>query len=340
MTDIGFGLLDHRTVITVLFTLVLMQLLFGLQIPVDIKNVVQLFIDLVVLTGYIYLARTIYRLPVAMIISSSIGIQTLTNLIKGGVVEVSNILEPINYSRLIKGFIITFLCIITIVFIPIAFLIMLLYLLFTFGELIEDKGKVAEALPEKLQMFFIRTSKPWGITFGILDRVGVVAIAVMATIPAFSNFVKVIGVSGVVVMIALFTLRGDFSALIKDILEKKDKEKDKEEKTESAIEVKNSRYSPMYVEIVNTNENPVKINNSPFEPLYVDVDKHNPLRVEVENRYSIPVHVDDIVQVSTSHVSPLQVEIENYLPISVEIENSSPISVEVTNVVTTQEDDG
>ncbi len=70
MTDIGFGLLDRRTVITVLFTLVLMQLLFGLQIPVDIKNVVQLFIDLVVLTGYIYLARTIYRIPVAAIVAT------------------------------------------------------------------------------------------------------------------------------------------------------------------------------------------------------------------------------------------------------------------------------
>jgi hypothetical protein len=52
MTDIGFGLIDRRTVLVVLISWVLAQVLFGLQLPVNTSSISGLFIDLVLLTGY------------------------------------------------------------------------------------------------------------------------------------------------------------------------------------------------------------------------------------------------------------------------------------------------
>ncbi len=159
--------------------------------------------------------------------------------------------------------------------------------------------------------------------------------------PVYANYVKIIGVSGLIVMITLFTLRGDFSALLKDILEKKKEEKKDEE--DPSIELKNSKSSPMYVEIVNSNENPIKINNSQSEPLYIDFysmySKVYGLPVHIMGHSNpIPVQVENAVYVLTSPTSPLHVEVENY-SLSVDVENSSPIPVEVTNVVKTESED-
>jgi hypothetical protein len=220
MKDIGFGTLDHRTVITVLFTLVLMQLLFGLQIPVDMKNIVQLFIDLVVLTGYIYLARTIYRLPVAILISSMIGIGALSEIFEGRK-EAQNNPKIDSNSGVVNKHKTFSSWLLFLVFAPIAFLVILLIQTFTFGELVADR-EIQKTMPKKLFYFYHDHFKLLNAIFGILDRTGVVFIAVIATIPNFSNYVKVIGIGGVVAMIVLYVLRGDFTALMKDITEKKE----------------------------------------------------------------------------------------------------------------------
>ena len=69
MTDIGFGLIDRRTVVVVLFSMVLFQVLWSNQFPIDTTSVSHIFLDLVFLTGYLYLARSIYRLPAALVLS-------------------------------------------------------------------------------------------------------------------------------------------------------------------------------------------------------------------------------------------------------------------------------
>ncbi len=67
MKDIGLGILDPYTVVIVLITLVLAQVLFGYQIPLDSTNAMQLFVSLVLFTGYIYATRSLIRLPIAAI---------------------------------------------------------------------------------------------------------------------------------------------------------------------------------------------------------------------------------------------------------------------------------
>jgi hypothetical protein len=79
--------------------------------------------------------------------------------------------------------------------------------------------------------------------------------------------------------------------------------------------VENSPASPMFVEIVNSNENPVEIKNSTHNPLHVDAGHtENPL----------PVTLVSVVYGNT---------------LSVNVVKSVALPVEVINIVTTQQDD-
>ena len=63
MNDLGFGMLDKRSVAAILFSLGLAGAL-GFQIPIEISNVVHLFTDIVLFTGALYLSRSLFRLIV------------------------------------------------------------------------------------------------------------------------------------------------------------------------------------------------------------------------------------------------------------------------------------
>jgi hypothetical protein len=66
MKDLGFGLVDQRTVIVVLMTALVSHLLLGFAFPIETQSLLSLFIDLFLLTGYLYLVRTFIRLPFAI----------------------------------------------------------------------------------------------------------------------------------------------------------------------------------------------------------------------------------------------------------------------------------
>lgn len=326
MTDIGFGLIDRRTVITVLFTMVLAQILFGYQIPIDIKNASNLFIDLTLLTGFLYLARSIYRTPVAFFISLIIvSLETkelVDNFIKNNKEITDNVFVKATKTVLIRLFL--------LIIMPIYFLGRSLFLTFTFGNWIRSDYKNSG------NYFYILLAWYHGILdglrlnekalnpiFGLLDRIGVVAIAILATIPQLNILVRTIGAYGLLIMVVIFTLRGDFTSLVKDIIEKKEVE-DEEKKNKPATEIKNEKLSPIYVEIVNSDERPVSISNMRREPLYIE---------HADTINAIPV---SIREVSLHYESPLPVRVTN--DIKVEVDNFSSIPVEVTNVVTVQND--
>ena len=63
MDNLGFGMVDRRTVAAVLFALGTAAAL-GLEVPVDVNDIGRLFVSIVLLTGYIYAARTASRVPV------------------------------------------------------------------------------------------------------------------------------------------------------------------------------------------------------------------------------------------------------------------------------------
>lgn len=302
MKDIGFGLIDRRTVIIVLFTLVLANVIFGYQIPVDIQNVGNLFIGLIVLTGYIYLARTIYRLPVALVFAILVIVKDTKSYQKrknDG--NKSQTLENKRSSFLRKFVVVVAKSIIWVI--RFVFVILPLYVFFTLSIIFtfEDtkEHEFISYMPAKINYSSAITIQK---VFRILDRIGIVCIAALATIPYFSNLVKIIGVGGLLAMVVIFTFRGDFTALIKDALEVKedDNKKDKEKnmfENESTINIKNSSSNPIYVQVVNTREHPIKIENDKYNPFHITTDYKDPLCVDIVKGalnhldYPFPVYV-------------------------------------------------
>jgi len=65
MDSLGFGMVDKRTVAAVLFALALAAIL-GLRMPVDFSDVGHIFVSVVLLTGYLYFARTVSRAPLVI----------------------------------------------------------------------------------------------------------------------------------------------------------------------------------------------------------------------------------------------------------------------------------
>lgn len=62
MTDLGFGLADRRSILVVLFVFIISSLVFGNPFPVDSSSATSLFIGLIILTGFIYISRTVFRI--------------------------------------------------------------------------------------------------------------------------------------------------------------------------------------------------------------------------------------------------------------------------------------
>jgi hypothetical protein len=224
-----------------------------------------------------------------------------------------------NENKFIKGIKNILQLIVIILLIPLIFLWELLTNIFTFGIWIEHKSVLTWNMPRPISDFYRKHGNFLDAIFGIFDRVGVVLIAVIATMPYFLNFTKVIGMSGLIAMVVIFALRGNFSALIKDIVEKEEDEK----KREAKKKVENSRSSPLFVEVVNSNESPIEIKNSKYNPLIIDSDYYNP----------IPVNIVKGIENSSSN--PLSVQVVN----GVQVFSYDSIPVEVTNIVTTQQDD-
>ena len=71
MTDIGFGLINRRTIIVTLFCMVISVSLFNNQLPINTSNAASIFIGIVLFTGYILLFRSAYLMPFALIFSIS-----------------------------------------------------------------------------------------------------------------------------------------------------------------------------------------------------------------------------------------------------------------------------
>jgi hypothetical protein len=69
MTDIGFGMMDKRSVAAILFALALAGII-GLKIPIDTSSFGALFVDIVLLTGALYAARSMLRLPVIVAVAT------------------------------------------------------------------------------------------------------------------------------------------------------------------------------------------------------------------------------------------------------------------------------
>lgn len=209
MKDIGLGILDAYTVIIVLITLVLSQVLFGYQIPLDTTNTVQLFISVVMFTGYIYAMRSLLRLPVAMIRA------ILSN---GNINDFIKVLNPFNIKSLHSILYWLLFWLEAILFFP----IFVIWLLFLISDFAEDKYfNVGQSIKVRTL-----TDTPWiRILLDLLDRLGVILATCIAVLPQFQEIVIKVGIFGIIFMVLVYIFKGNFSALITDELVKRKQQK-------------------------------------------------------------------------------------------------------------------
>lgn len=202
MKDIGLGILDPYTVIIVLITLVLMRVLFGYQIPLDTSDTTQLFISLVLFTGYIYATRSLLRLPIALIRAWYM----LREQYRSGL-RLHRIRSFKDVLLWIRDFLLN------VLYLPVTLILLFIFI----GDFTEDKyfnPKVAK------QLNALKTNYWLNAWFGFIDRLGVFLIAFLAMLPANKAFIQIAGVFGLFLMGVIFLFKGNFSALVEDSLVK------------------------------------------------------------------------------------------------------------------------
>lgn len=211
MTDIGLGLIDRRTVVIVLFTMVLAQVLFGLPMPIDTTNLGAAFIDLVILTGYLYISRSAYRFPFALILSGTLLDNVDWYSFGFGLHSSFKMPEQPDDKHKSKLFIKKLLRVMLwpVIFLgnAIIYLAKILIIVFSFETWVSDYRHPSPKY---------RGSRTIRQIFAILDRVGLFLIALLTTMPGLHSFVRTTGIVGLIIMMVIFAARGDFTALVKD----------------------------------------------------------------------------------------------------------------------------
>ena len=204
MKDIGLGVLDPYTVVIVLITLVLAQVLFGYPIPLDTTNATSLFISLVIFTGYIYAARSLVRLPV-LGTKAALYIEDQFQLLEA--------LKPFGrwfqYLRSLFKNIFGFLG--SMWLLPVYWLMLVMDFSGNSYKSLRSYGKLKPLL-ENARLRLV---------LNLLDRLSVILIAILAVLPGFRGYLNWIGIAGIIFMLLIFVLKGNFTALISDELEKK-----------------------------------------------------------------------------------------------------------------------
>ena len=214
MNDLGLGLLDRRTVIVALFTIVIVNTFFQYNLPIRTSNAGELFLDLVLFTGYIYLARSLFRLPFVLLLMILSGIYGVYNAIREFKWS-SQIEDMIEKKAVSKVKIISaktmhiFSYMIEIFFFTSAAIPAITNRFLNIdGELIEIEKAYDPAQIAGLKRILLVTR--------FIDRAGFIALIVFATIPKFISLTKPLGAFGLVVLVAIYLLKGNFTFLIKD----------------------------------------------------------------------------------------------------------------------------
>lgn len=211
MKDIGLGILDRYTVSIAIITLALCSLVVGLPIPFDTSNAIQLIFSLVFFTGYLYITRSLLRLPVA-IVRAVIVVDELSGNVgpsyrgfRGIRNRIGNFFTHLRWNPASNYF---------------ASLYYVLQITLNFYDDRFDQIYPSRKIARIKSRFQIGV-----VLLEILDRLSIVALTLLATFPRAMPYVEWIGVIGAVLMLVIFLLRGHFSFMLPDEL-LKDKKHD------------------------------------------------------------------------------------------------------------------
>jgi len=190
MNDLGFGMLDKRSVAAILFSLGLAAAL-GLKIPIDTSNVVNLFAGVVLFTGALYAFRSLFRLIAISIFAISKGFRYRLRKgffgdgpkwVGGGQRELLLLKMswyifdyPYYYSNLAST---------------------------------RDEDNAYLNNPRKIVRF--------------LDRLFLVGVVFAACLPTTTQYINVFGILGVSIMLLIYIVRGGFTFVVKDAIDAAD----------------------------------------------------------------------------------------------------------------------
>lgn len=234
MTDFGFGLIDRRTVIAVLFTLVLANRYFNNPLPIDISSVDRLFASLIVLTGFFYIARIVARLGIAtslaLLMLPLYIIQQLHRQLLyfdwhygKSASRVKNIFIRAGYTLI---FVILGTPLIAVIRVISDFILNPIFSQVDWGiyqrKILVDR--------------FNNSNKPEIIPYqdyklgfmAILDRIGIIVIAYFSTLPAYAQMRTNWGMYGLILLLGTFVLTSRFTLVVLDAIHKTEIENQKD----------------------------------------------------------------------------------------------------------------
>lgn len=211
MTDLGFGLADKRTIILVLVVFTVSYAFFGFSIPIDTSSATSIFLSLVSLTGFLFLSRNLTRIALTLlgtIVSIPFRIRAEFKSLKR--------LHPTRPPGLHDD--------------PIDAL-RESWTAETSVELVSNvlmQLRYDLWLPLVFRDWYWNTggSKEWPrfLVLGALDRVCLIAIAFLPTVPVLRPYVSIVGICGMILMLAVYVLTGRFTFLVWDATHKAEAE--------------------------------------------------------------------------------------------------------------------
>jgi hypothetical protein len=200
----------------------------GNQLPVNTGDAKELFVSIVLFTGFILLSYSIYRLPFAIIYA----------LVRGGSASYESAKDVViyafnkdksrwRYAKFVGS------AVLRILVTAIYLVTLLPLLLFIFGKWIDDvnfhqmsQNQLSTASNERVKKEHLIKS-----VVRFFDRLGIIGITFWATLPQMTPQVKIIGLLGLGFAILIYLIRGDFSFVLKDNIGEQDKTVFPKEKT-------------------------------------------------------------------------------------------------------------
>ncbi len=216
MTDLGFGLADKRSILVVLVVFFLAYAFFGYAIPIDSTSAVGLLSSLVVLTAFLFLCRNSARLILALIAA----ILSIPFYLIGGFLSrwrfdefylanpPRSDEEPARPNPRAK---------------------------WTLQDTKEAVGSaVHDIVLSVLIPLFIRDwewdargfPSPRLFVLGLLDRLCLIGIAFLPTLPAVRPYVQTAGIFGMILMLITYVISGRYTLLLWDASHKTEVEHD------------------------------------------------------------------------------------------------------------------
>lgn len=190
MNDLGFGIIDRRTVLVILLGIFVAAAVWGNPLPIDTTSVISTFTSVIVLTGFIFIVRNLGRVILAALTIGSVSLFRLFVPKKEARSERSVPNAP--KSRWSQ--------------------------LSSFGSEVAFLGLLPLFMDWSPQLGFSTENYPLLWIVRALDRAILVGVVLLCTIPQVSAVRQEWGMIGIIVMLITYVLTGAFSLFLKDAI--------------------------------------------------------------------------------------------------------------------------